>query len=40
MPLKACLCAQDFFGGITIFTPQQLRAVGGYGTNFWGYALA
>ena len=27
---------QDFFGGVTVFTPQQLRVVGGYGTNFWG----
>ncbi len=28
---------QDFFGGITIFTPAQMLAVNGYGTNYWGW---
>ena len=30
---------QDFFGGITTFTRQQLQGINGYGTNFWGCAL-
>ena len=30
-------CAmQDFFGGIVAFTPEQMSAVNGFGTNFWG----
>lgn len=28
---------EDFFGGITIFTPEQMLAVNGYGTNYWGW---
>lgn len=28
---------QDFFGGIAIFTREQLLRVNGYGTGFWGW---
>lgn len=29
--------AQDFAGGIMVFTLAQIRAVNGYGTHFWGW---
>ena len=29
--------AQDFAGGIMVFTLAQMRAVNGYGTHFWGW---
>ncbi len=28
---------QDFFGGVTAFTQEQLRRVNGYGNDFWGW---
>lgn len=35
---KEAICfVQDFFGGITIFSRQQLERVNGYGVNFWGW---
>lgn len=27
---------QDFFGGIVAFSMEQITAVNGFGTNFWG----
>ena len=29
--------SQDFFGGVTAFTKEQLQAVNGYGNRFWGW---
>jgi hypothetical protein len=28
---------QDFFGGIVIYTAEQLLRVNGFGTQFWGW---
>lgn len=28
---------QDFFGGIVLFTSEQMREVNGFGTQFWGW---
>lgn len=28
---------QDFFGGVTAFNLEQLRAVNGYGNRYWGW---
>lgn len=28
---------QDFFGGIVVFTREQMVAVNGFGVNFWGW---
>ena len=36
-PQEAVCVVQDFFGGITIFSRQQLERVNGYGVNFWGW---
>ena len=28
---------QEFFGGIVVFTREQMEAVNGFGVNFWGW---
>lgn len=28
---------QEFFGGIVVFTREQMVAVNGFGMNFWGW---
>ena len=37
LPLTSQPLVQDFAGGIMVMTQEQLQALNGYGTHFWGW---